>query len=195
MMRPSAVRRTPAPARPQRDIFEDALANATSHKQTYKETSARKRGAKRMAKFTTVTLTALLLIAFYGYQNLPNLNMRLASSKAGFSAKMPDYKPSGFSYGKLSYAPGTVTVDFNASDNSGEQFSLSQKTSSWDSQALLYNFVTTKDKTYQTYERAGRTVYLYGTDAATWVDNGVWYTIDGGGSLNKQELIDVATSI
>jgi hypothetical protein len=178
-------------AAPQPDIFEQALARATSHEQKHTGKKAGKRG--RVTGMVTAVMCLLLLIGAFAYFNAPALSMRMASNKAGFNAKLPSYSPAGFSFGNLSYGPGNVTVSYKADES--RKFDITQRTSGWDSQALLTNFVSSANKAYQTYERAGRTVYLYGNNTATWVDSGVWYTVNGNSSLTKNQLLDLAGSM
>jgi hypothetical protein len=72
---------------------------------------------------------------------------------------------------------------------------LTQTASNWDSQALKENFVATVGKDYQVVQSAGRTIYTYGDNNATWVNGGIWYKIDSAGSLTSVELVDLATSM
>lgn len=121
--------------------------------------------------------------------------MRIAASRAGFNAAIPSYQPSGFGMkGPIEYGPGQVTLNFKS--NSDERnFHVTQRVSSWNSEALLTNFVTTNNKSYQTYQDKGRTIYIYDGSNATWVSNGVWYQIEGKSNLNSDQLIKLANSI
>lgn len=175
----------------QPDIFEQALARAKSHEQIYHEKPTAKK--RRGGGLVTATLCLLLIAGLVAYFNAPVLSLRLASTRVGFSAKLPGYSPVGYSFGDLSYGDGKVTVNYTSED--AQSFNIVQRASDWDSQALLSNFVTSANKAYQTYERAGRTIYFYGENTATWVDSGVWYTVNGNSSLTKGQLLDLAGSI
>jgi hypothetical protein len=107
---------------------------------------------------------------------------------------MPAEQPAGFTFGYLDYKPGNVTVNFHSPSDS-RQFNITQKASNWDSEALLSNFVATANSAYKTYQQAGRTVYLLSDDTATWVDSGVWYTVNGNSSLSPSQLLEVASSM
>lgn len=140
-------------------------------------------------------LAALLLTGFFVYQNIPNLSMRVASTRAGFSAQLPGYKPAGFSQEKLvSYAPGKVTVSFR-SNSDERQFQLTQQSSNWNSQALADNYLAKADKQYQTFQASGKTIYIYDNSSATWVNGGVWYQIEGQSDLSSDQLLKIANSI
>ncbi len=117
----------------------------------------------------------------------------MASARAGFPASMPGYKPTGYAAMSLNYGPGKVIIGYEGPGN--HNYSLVQKSSNWDSETLLQNYVATSGLAYQTYSAAGRTVYVYGNDNATWVNGGIWYQLNGNGNLNKNQIIDLASSI
>jgi hypothetical protein len=194
------IQKTLATHQPKLTMFEKALAEATSHQQPpYKPTKhATKKSllSPRLRSFATAGLAVLVLGGFLAYQNATNVTLKLASNKAGFSATLPNYRPSGFSVGKFTYNTGSVAVNFKS--NSDERsFAITQKASNWDSETLKSNFVAsnTSGRGYQEIHEAGRTVYLYGQNNATWVDNGVWYQVQSGGSLSDKQLLDIAVSM
>lgn len=192
------------PPRVQRsmDIFEQAMRTATSHEQAAparKAHGAKHRRAKpqkshRLASVSSAALAVLIIGGFLAYQNMANVTVRLASAKAGFSASLPGYKPSGFSVGKFAYSPGHVTVNFH-SNSDDRHFALNEQPSRMDSTALLNDYVATTTTKYQTVQTAGRTLYIYGDNNATWVANGVWYRVDGNNSLSTTQLVNLASSM
>ncbi len=191
---PVAARTAKQPA----DIFEQALARANSH---IEQPAARRHTKHRRAflggralSVGAASLAVLLIVGFFGLQQKASLTMRYAASKSGVAASLPGYKPAGFSAGKFSYSPGLVAVNFNNA-KTGESFALIEKSSSWDSQALLDSFVATKSRTYQTIDAAGRTIYTYDGNSATWVDKGVWYQVNSKGSLTTNQLVQLALSM
>jgi hypothetical protein len=180
------------------DIFEQALARANSH---IEKPVARRHTKHRRAFFGARSLSVgaaglavVLLVGFFAWQQRANLTMRYAATKSGVAASLPGYRPAGFSAGKFSYSPGLVAVNFQNSA-SGDSFALIEKSSTWDSQALLDSFVATRSRTYQTIDAAGRTIYTYGNNNATWVDNGVWYQVNSQGSLSTNQLVQLALSM
>lgn len=178
-------------ARPKADMFEQAIATATAHEEKYAGKKSH-RGLKGLLIASSVA-SFLLLAGFIAYTNVPQISMHLAAAHAGFAAKLPAYNPVGYSFGNLSYGPGNVTVSYK--EDASHKFDITQRESSWDSEALLSNFVASANKAYQTYERAGRTIYFFGNNTATWVDNGVWYTVNGNNSLSRSQLLDLASSM
>ncbi len=180
---------------PKKDIFAEALANATSHENVHHTKKAASSRRKRLSGVLSIAVCLLVIAGFLAYVNTPALTMRVASTKAGFSAKLPNYSPAGFNFGNLSYGPGNVTVSYKDKADTDRSYNITQRASNWDSQALLSNFVATANKAYQTYQQAGRTVYLYGNNTATWVDSGVWYTVDGNSALSTNQILNLASSL
>ena len=190
--------RPPAPAtrrsaRPKTtaDVLEQALQSATSHQQKPLKKPRQQHSRLRVSVGTVVVL---LVAGVVGSQQLPNLRLHMASAKAGFNASLPDYQPAGYSLGQLSYSQGVVASRFNSNSDS-RAYTLLQKKSTWDSQALRDNFVAPADKNYQTVESAGRTIYLYGEHNASWVNGDIWYQIQSNGSLSNQQLVKLASSL
>jgi hypothetical protein len=182
------------------DIFAQALAHATSHQERSPKESkmnTAKRSGKRHRKvlgFAAGAAAFVLMCGFVAYQNKANIQLQLASAKAGFSASVPLYKPAGYTMNKLNYSTGAVAMAFQ--DNStNSAFNVTQKKSNWDSQTLLENFVATSNQPYQGYESAGRTIYVYGQGKATWVNGGIWYQIDGANNLSNEQIVKVAASM
>lgn len=180
------------------DIFEKALEQATSHTQPVIKQSKHPRRQqfllKRRVSIAATGIFLLLILGFVGFENRTNLSLRMAASKAGFSAALPAYQPSGFSVNHLNYSAGNVAIQFR-SNSDQRAYAITEKPSSWDSATLRDNFVSTTDKQYQTVNVGGRTVYLYGKNNAAWVNAGIWYQVQSDGSLNDQQLSQLASSL
>lgn len=192
------LRQPQAPVAHSTDIFEQALARANSHvERPLSKRQARRRSrrsASRALSISASVLAVALLVGFFGWQQRSALTMRYAASKSGIAAHLPGAKPGGFSVGNISYSPGVVATSF-VNHKTGQNFSVIQKESTWDSSALRDDFVASKGDTYQTIEAAGRTLYTYGDNNATWVDNGIWYQVNTKGSLTTNQLVDLALSM
>ena len=198
-VQPAPVR--PAATAPQNrpmDIFEQALARANSQVAApLPKRQARRRRAgfgARALSISAASLALLLVVGFVGWQQKASLTMHYAAAKAGVAASLPGYKPAGFKASNFTYSPGIVSVNFH-NPNDGSSFALIEKSSGWDSQALRDSFVANQSKTYQTIDAAGRTIYTYGNNNATWVDNGVWYQVNSKGSLTTDQLVQLALSM
>ncbi|MEK7594022.1 MAG: hypothetical protein AAB436_00060 [Patescibacteria group bacterium] len=177
----------------QDELLERALENATGHEQKHKKQPKHSR-AKRTAGIAGAMVLAIGVLGIVTTQNLPNARLQMASAKAGFDAALPEYRPAGYSMGKVNYSDGVVATQFN-SNSDQRNYTITQKQTSWDSQALRDSFVAPADANYQTAEANGRTVYIYGEHNATWVNGGIWYQIQSNGSLSDRQLVDLASSL
>jgi hypothetical protein len=149
----------------------------------------------RMATVTAVAASVLVLAGYISYLNYPNLSLRLAASRAGIDAKLPNYTPSGYSFaGPIGYEAGQVTIRFDSNADAGF-IKLSQSKTNWDSASLLEGYVLKKSQDYVTFQQNGLTIYMYGGSNAAWVNSGVLYTIEGNNFLNSEQVIKMATSL
>ncbi len=196
---PSAATPITAPVQPEHkqsagDIFEAALAHATSHEQTTPRHAKRHTNAHKRVVNLFAGLGAFLLIAgFVGYLNLTNIELRVASMRAGIHASMPSYKPTGFALdGGIESSEGRVAMNFR----SGESiYTITQEASDWNSATLLDQTVAERGQPTQTVQSKGRTIYIFDKSNATWVNGGVHYQVSGNAALDTNELVELATSM
>ena len=179
-------------------MFQKALAEATAHQQPF-FTPPQKTGSShgltsRAARSVSAGLLIVLLAGFVTYQNIPNIKLSLASSRVGFEASLPSYRPAGFAVGTMSYGVGNVAINYHSNSDT-RAYTLTEKASNWDSQTLRDVYVVTSaGQAYQTVQSSGRTIYLFAHNA-TWVNNGVWYEIQNNGNLSSRQLVDLASSL
>ncbi len=196
------------PATPEKaqaeSTMQDTKHQLIAHAQQQMEHAQRKPATKAIksrrispfAKYGAPALVVLLLAGYVAYLNVPSLSLKVASSKAGFTATLPGNGPAGYSLrSPVSYSPGQVTIDF-ASNTDSRSFSLTQQPTTWDSQALLENYVTKENKDYLTYQDRGLTIYIFNGSDAAWVSGGKFYSVKGADSqLNTEQLRKLATSM
>lgn len=180
--------------------LDKAVAKAQSHEQpglSKKELKKLKpkRNKGHTAAYAIIGLMGLMVIAYAIYANIPNVMVKVASVRAGFSAVMPNYRPSGYSLTAVGYQPGIVTFKFSSNiDN--RNFSLTEHSSNWDSATLVSALVVpTSGHKYKKITYRGQNVYLFGQDQASWVSNGIWYQVKGNNSLSVNQLLKLATTI
>lgn len=151
---------------------------------------------QRRPRVATVmsSIGALVILGGYlTYLNLPSLSIRVAAVQAGFDATYPTYQPAGYSFtGPVAYSPGEVRVGFQSNTND-YNYNLIQRSSSWDSQAVLDNYVLPRSEQYATLQERGLTIYLMENKAA-WVNGGVLYVIDGNAPLSSEQIQKIASS-
>ncbi len=175
------------------DILQEALHHATSHRQPAPKRHLSR--SQRVAGFSALVVVSGALLGIVATQSAPNIKMRVASAKAGFAASMPGYSPAGFHMSDLQYGAGAVAMNYDSNSDSSRKFSITQKTSAWDSITLRDTVVAKADRDFRVVEDGGLTIYLYGQNNATWVSQGVWYQVQGNGSLSDRQLVDIAKSL
>lgn len=193
---PTAVTVTaPKPAQIiKQEAINDALDRAPAKSAAIHKPTSSRRQPRRMS-IASAALALLLLGGYLTYLNLPSLSVRVAAAQAGVNATYPDYHPDGYSLkGAVAYKEGQVSMEFAA--NAGPQnFTITQSKSSYDSAAVLDNYVKPKaGDQYTTYNERGLTIYTYNGNAA-WVSGGVLYTIDGNAPLSGDQIRHLATSL
>lgn len=198
---PVAPKATPTPQqmpKPSQMIkqqaIDEALAKAPHHNAKNK-TAKHPRKRSRMFSIASASLALMMLAGYFTYLNLPNLSVRVAAAQAGFDATYPGYHPDGYSLkGRVAYDEGQVSMQFAA--NGGPQtFTVNQEKSSWDSSALLANYVEPKSNGgYVPHSEKGLTIYVFDGNAA-WVNGGIRYTIEGNAPLSSDQILDIATSM
>lgn len=178
-------------------LIKERIAEAEAAKAGQKKPGFFARLRKRQPKLATtfaMSLSVLILGTYLTYINLPNISMRVAATRAGINATLPAYKPDGYSLsGAIAYAESEVSVNYKS--NTGDQsYTVSQRASSWDSQAVLSNYVSKQTNAYLTFQDRGLTVYTFGNKAA-WTNGGLLYTIDGDAPLSSDQILKIATSM
>lgn len=171
-------------------ILARGLARASSHEQ--KPQPLKTPGlSRRSTNIGAALLTVLVLGAFFAYQNMPRLTMRVAAARAGMAASLPGYKPAGFSQnGSITYSPGKVAITYQ-SNSDDRAFTLTQSKSSTNESELAANI----NNTYQTIEGSGRKIFVYGGSNATWTHDGILYQIEGKSGLSNDQILRLTASL
>ena len=202
MTSPSMCRR-PSSGELKANAIESALASVatmedrTSSNRNKKSTMPHKKtGAKRFAiAFTCAAACVIAVIGFVG-ANIPDISVRVAAMQTGIQASYPSYIPRDYSLGDISSEDGKITMIFNGPDDSS--FKLVEEKSSWDSSALLRNYVEpTWGEEYATTHEQGITIYISNANSdAAWVNGGVLYKITSSGTaLTKKQVRSIVTSM
>ena len=141
------------------------------------------------------TVVAIAIMGGYIWlQNYPKLALQNASSKAGVAASLPGYLPSSYSLARTDTSPGLITLNFT-SPSISESLKIAQARTTWDSTSLLDNFVAKNADDYSTVQGQGLTIYLFGQNQATWVNKGIWFSIEGTGRLSREQILKMAYSL
>lgn len=175
--------------------LEQAVQSAESHLEVLADDKLKSRKSRRLA-YALASFTSVFLIGFAVYQAVPFVQVKMASSKAGFNASLPDYAPSGYGLeNNLESENGMVTMTYSAEENS-KKYMITQMPSQWNSDSLLNSYVLPTGSQFKRIDENGQTVYLYNEErSATWLDNGIWYRLDGANNFSDDQLLRIVQGL
>lgn len=194
-------------ARPSLDTREYALETAINsvansqprpHKATPQPAmrAKRKGTTKRFVIAIACAIACVAGIAGFVMTNMPDISIRVAAMQTGIEASYPSYIPRGYTLGDINSEDGKITMQFTGPDDGS--FTLIEEKSSWDSSALLRNYVqpTWQDQ-YTTTHEQGITIYISNAGSnAAWVNGGVLYKINSANnSLTKKQVRNIVVSL
>ena len=138
---------------------------------------------------------AVFAIVYFVNLNVPDISLKVAAMQTGIDPSYPGYIPRGYRISSITSEEGKLIMEFRNSSN-GDEFSLTEEKSSWDSNALESNYVKkTFDENYSIVREQGLTIYISGSDAA-WVNGGnVFKLSTKTGSLSNKQIRAIATSL
>lgn len=178
----------------QKDAIKASKQQAKAAKKAQKRLKSPHRG-RRFALAFSCAAACIAVIGYFIYTNAPDLSVRVAAIQTGIDAKYPSYTPRDYQMSSVSTDPeGRVLIEFSGPD--GNSYTLTEEKSTWDSNALLNNYVKpTWKENYDTIREQGITIYISGSDAA-WVNGGMSYQIDASaGNLTKKQIKAIVTSL
>lgn len=182
--------------------IQKALASASQT--TDKDTKENKKSSKvgkihfgfgRVILALSCAAVAVVAIAYFVNLNMPDFPLRVAAMQTGIEASYPKHVPLGYILTDISSGDGKVTLNFRNNEED-KQFTLVEEKSSWDSNALLNNFVKHNySEGYSTIREQGLTIYVDQSNAV-WVNGGIFYKITAGNNvLTKKQITRIATSV
>ena len=183
-----------------KEIKESAIAEALQKSQKEAKKTKKIRGIQKKSLFSGRAVgfaasCAFLMVScgYFVYANAPNLSVRVAAIQSGVDASLPQYSARGYSLKGLAYFDGnSVNLKYS---NDTKSYTIKQAQTSWDSVALLENYVQNKwDRDYLTYQEKGLTIYKNSNNEATWVNNGTLYRIEGDNELSSEDIRKIAGS-
>ena len=153
-------------------------------------------GIARVMLAVSCAAAAVLAIVYFVGTNMPDISMRVAAMQTGIRASYPGYVPRGYNMTDLSSENGKVVLNFR-NDEENATFTLAEENSSWDSNALLTNYVKPEfgDDNFTIVREQGLTIYAADKGAA-WVNGGVVYKLTvNEGELTKKQIRSIAVSL
>lgn len=186
--------------------IKKALANAAKPLDKEEDVKLKKNGKKRgnnkihfglgrIVLALSCAAAAVFAIVYFVNLNMPDISMRVAAMRTGIDATYPSYVPRDFSLSDITSEEGKVVLNFRNA-NTGDAFSLIEENSSWDSNALLTNYIKKEyGENYTTVREQGLTIYMSDNKAA-WVNGGIVFKINiTSGSLTKKQIQSIAVSL
>lgn len=174
-----------------------AAAAATSSQENNKQSDKSKHhfGIGRVVLALSCAAAAVFAIVYFVNLNMPDISLKVAAIQTGIEATYPSYTPRDFSLSGIVSEDGKITLNF-ANGSTGDAYSLTEEKSSWDSNALLTNYVKEQyDENYTVVREQGLTIYISGSDAS-WANGGIVYKLSTtSGSLTKKQITSIATSL
>lgn len=182
--------------------IKKALAETVVETDKVAEKKNRKKSANKMHfGFGRVLLAlscaavAVFAIVYFVNLNMPDISLRVAAMQTGIDASYPSYVPRDYNTSSITYEEGKITIEFRNAETD-TSFTLVEETSSWDSSALLANYVKDEfGENYTTVREQGLTIYISGSNAA-WVNKGIVYKIKASaGVLTNKQIKSIAVSL
>ena len=159
---------------------------------------AKKQRFWKKKNFKIAAAMSVVTLAILGYLvsvNLPDISVRVAAMHTGIEKAYPSYVPANYRLdGLVKEENGRITMSFK--NDRDQKFTLMEEKSSWDSSAVLTNYVSKNwGASYSIAKGQGLTIYVSGSNAA-WVNGGVFYVIsDDTNTLTSSDLHDIAVSL
>ncbi len=138
---------------------------------------------------------AVFAIVYFVNLNMPDISLRVAAMQTGIEAKYPGYIPRNYSLSGIVAEDGKITLNFTG-ESKDMVFKITEEKSSWDSNALLNNYVKSAfPENYSAIKEQGLTIYVSKNEAA-WVNSGTVYKLSMESDLlSKKQITSIATSL
>ena len=187
---------------PAKELKEQAIKKAVAA--TAKMPAAKKRSRRdnrvrmtwgRILLALSCTAAAVFAIVYFVNLSSPDVSLKVAAMQSGIEASYPSFTPRDYSLSDITSESGKITLTFR--DNTGStSYTLTEEKSSWDSNALLTNFVKLEyGDEYTAVREQGLTLYI-ADKGATWVNGGILFKLKvNTGSLTKKQIKSIAVSL
>ena len=150
-------------------------------------------GPGRIILALSCAVVAVFALVYFVNLNMPDVQFRAAAAQ--LNANYPNYIPHDYTPSEIASENNIITIQFK-NKNNGESFSIIEEKSSWNSNALLNNYIKpTFGDDYSTLREKGLTIYV-NKNNASWVNGGTVYKLTMSDDLlSKKQITDIATSL
>ncbi len=152
-------------------------------------------GLGRVLLALSCAAAAVFAIVYFVNLNMPDISLRVAAMQTGMNPTYPNYVPRDYSVSSITSEDGKITMEF-VNSSAETKFTLIEEKSSWDTNALVSNFIKEEyGENYSIVREQGLTIYISNSDAA-WVNGGIVYKIKAAsGVLTNKQIRSIATSL
>ena len=197
--------RTNIPAEPPKvtakELKEQAIQKAlvsanrqTVTKETKKPDRVRLTWGRILLAFSCAAAMVCAIVYFVNL-TAPDVSLKVAAMQSGIEATYPSFTPRDYNLSDITSEENKVTLTFRGNDGTSS-YTLTEEKSSWDSNALLSNYISPYyAEDYTMVREQGLTLYMV-KDGASWVNNGILYKLKvNSGALTKKQIKTIATSL
>lgn len=137
--------------------------------------------------------TAVFAIVYFVNLTSTDMSLGVAAMQSGIEAVYPSYIPRGFTLSDVTSSSGQIVMRFKS--DTGD-FSVTEESSSWDSNALLNNYIRVQyGNDYTVVREQGLTIYM-GSDWEAWVNGKILFKLYvNSGELTKKQMKTIATEL
>lgn len=197
------IKAKPVPKLNARDIKEQEIKKALKKadklpqitpKTAHKRSVFGEFGWTRAILAIACTATAIFAAVYFVNLASADMSIQVAAIQSGIDATYPSYIPRGYNLSDVTSMSGKIAMHFRDSENNS--FGITEETSSWDSSALLNEYIKpTYGDSYVIVREQGLTLYM-GDNWEVWVNGGTLYklTVESG-SLTKKQMKSIAVSL
>jgi hypothetical protein len=195
--RPTALMTPKAPQLPHMAATQHAAMNQLAFGQPAAAPTAptaRLSLSPAASRMFTVAAAVLIMGGYIWLQNYPKLAIQTADARSGVAASLPAYLPSSYNLASTNVSPGIVTLKFT-SPSADNALTIAQQRTDWDPSSLVSNYIAKTTDDYAAIQGQGLTIYMFGENQATWVNRGVWFSINGASRLSRDDILKIAYSL
>lgn len=181
-------------------LLDQALERADAHRQNLRSrASGPLKFVQRLPRWLTVLILMVVVVGFGGivaWQKVPQLSLKVASSRAHVDASIPGYVPYGFSLASpINYKSGSVDLTLRSAADNSKTVTITQTASNLDSQSLKSNVIPASTPV-QTTQVNGTPVYIYGkSNNAVFKKGDSEVKITNNAQLPADELSNIAKGL
>ena len=184
-----------------RELKERAIAKALSEAARPREEKVIERPMRTHFRWSRIIFAfacaamAVFAIVYFVNLNSPDISLKVAAMQTGIDATYPSYVPRDYVLSDIASENGKITLSFKNPESNGA-FSIVEEKSSWDSSALMNNFIQPEyGSDYEMIREQGLTLFISGNDAAR-INKGIVYKLKTtSGTLTKKQIKAIAVSL